>query len=206
MSKNIQIIFLDMLLKLIILISINFLFINSIYASIDNDLCNVKINVENIGNKIGNYLVLVNAKKQLLLDNLKATPEGRLNLNLPISAIYSNEGNHSIAVYVSDSGLSLVHLQELYLTSEIRNKCINLVNDHIRYKRLSPSGHSIGLQYSVWHTWASYAQQKIRSNGGKPQTMEQIIQRGGAIHDYFTHGVTEGDSAKFYYMVEPING
>jgi hypothetical protein len=195
-----------MFLKLIILISIELFVINSIYSSVDNDLCNIKINVENIENKTGNYLVLVNAKKQLLLNDIRATPEGKLDLNLPISAVYTNEGNHSIAVYSSDSGQSLVHLQELYLTSKVRNKCINQVNDHIRHKRFSPSGHSIGLQYSVWQTFASSAQHKILSNGGKPQTMEQIIQRGGAISDYFTHNVTEKDSDRFYYMVEPKNG
>jgi len=87
-----------MLLKsVLILCFISVFNTNSIKATINNDLCNLKISVENVQNTIANYLVLINAKNQLLFDNVRATPNGLINLNLPISAVYSNEGNHSIA-------------------------------------------------------------------------------------------------------------
>ena len=181
-----------------------FVSIYSVVAPIE--CCNVKIEIDHAQQFSGSALVLVNGKHVLNFQNLSTNEE---SIEVPIGWIFSSEGNNSIAVYDIQPTLSLIGLKNVFISLKDYTNCMkqtNGQNGSIRNKRSSPVGHSIGLQYSVWHGFAANAVFKMQKLGAHIKTVETLITEGSSIDDYWSHGIKESDSVNGYYQVQPKRG
>ena len=192
---------------LLIVINITILLSNAVFA---NNVCNVRLVFEETDQIQSNYSVLINGKTLFIANNIDHSIDGAIVIRLPIDKqLFNSYGNHSIAVYGLDSiGLRLINLQHIYINSNNYNNCRDRQDIHLygQTSGLASGGHSIGVQYSVWHSYASRAMNQMIKSGAQIKTVEKLIELGLSIDDYWSHGVKESDSGNAYYQVQPKQG
>ena len=173
-----------------------------------NNVCHIRLAIEDTDRIQSNYSVLINGKTLFNANNVEHSIDGII-VRLPINAkLFNSHGNHSIAIYDSDSiGLRLINLQTLFISSNDYYNCHNRENiEPYGQTVYSAGGHSIGVQYSVWHGFASKAVNQMIKNGAQIKTVEKLIELGLSIDDYWSHGVGEAVSHNGYYQVQPKLG
>ena len=193
---------------LLIVINITIILLsNAVFA---NNVCDVRLVFEDTDQIQSNYSVLINGKKLFIANNIDHSIDGAIGIRLPIDKqLFNSYGNHSIAVYGSDSiGLRLINLQNIYIASNNYKNCHERKDTHL-YGQTSgqaSGGHSIGVQYSVWHGFAAKAVNQMIKAGAHIKTVEKLIELGLSIDDYWSHGVGEAVSHNGYYQVQPKLG